>query len=75
MSAATLGERTFSIPLAAGQLFPALPRDGVRSSDDLMHIEGLKAIDGAVYFAPRSSAYAFTHNIVHRNLYRVQVPR
>jgi len=64
--------RTYSFPLAPGQMWPSIPPGGFRSEAEMARTPGSKSYD--VYdFAPGpvDGVYAFTRESVQRNLYRV----
>jgi hypothetical protein len=65
---------TYAIPLRPGQVIPSLPRDGIRSADDIGKIPGAQRLGKLRAFqcgAP--PAYAFMRVTSQRNIYRVPV--
>lgn len=69
-------EKTFVIPVPADKTLPDLPPSGVRSETEAEALPGTFTISpGGVAPGPSPSLYAFTRTVVHRNLYRIPVPR
>jgi hypothetical protein len=66
---------SYSVPLAAGEVFPQIPAGGFRSADEIAQLPGARRIDEAgLVPGPSSDVYAFYRGTVQRNLYRIPVP-
>ena len=65
--------RTYIIPLSAGEQLPPIPREGFRSEDDVANIPGARRIDARTVPGPTPEVYAFYRGTTQRNLYRVPV--
>ena len=66
---------SYSVPLAAGEVFPQIPAGGFRSVEEIGQLPGARRIDEAGLVPGASSdVYAFYRGSVQRNLYRVPVP-
>ena len=63
-------ERTYVLPLAAGEDLPRLPKGGFQDAADL-GARGARVIDAPAFPAPRGQNYAFLQRSYHRNLYRI----
>ncbi|MBZ5618952.1 MAG: hypothetical protein LAQ69_09545 [Acidobacteriia bacterium] len=69
------GEKTFAIPLRAGEIFPPLPEGGIRSEADVKALPGAQLVfDGRAAMGSNPSIYAYSQEIVQRNLFRVPLP-
>ncbi|HEY1760233.1 MAG TPA: protein kinase [Bryobacteraceae bacterium] len=67
--------KTYAIPLPAGHMFPDFPPAGFQSSADLEKLPGVRVIDSYdVGPGPTPDVYAFSHETVHRNLFRIPLP-
>jgi Tol biopolymer transport system component len=66
----TGAEKTYLIPLRAGEDLPTLPARGLRQEADLKALHP-KVIDGEAIAAPGGTSYAFLRREQHRNLYRI----
>jgi DNA-binding winged helix-turn-helix (wHTH) protein/Tol biopolymer transport system component len=68
--------RTLAIPLAPGEMLPALPPEGIRGVADLDRFPGARLIDEGRQFAPSPTfgTYAFVSTTTHRNLFRIGLP-
>jgi Tol biopolymer transport system component len=67
--------RTFVIPLARGML-PDVPAGGIHAEADLNGMPVVQKIDGYVYPSDReASQVAYSRITIHRNIYRVSIPR
>lgn len=66
--------KTFIIPLPAGQSFPRLPAAGIRSEHEVRTLPGAQLVrNGLALMGPDPSIYAFSRELVQRNLYRVPI--
>jgi len=71
------------VPVSAGSELPSLPRSGLNSADDIAAIRGAYVVqrtiptkDMAGFAAsPTLSTFAVIRTAVHRNLYRIPLPR
>jgi len=69
------GGQTFIVPLAPGEALPRIPAGGFSSDDDIAHLPGARRIDAeGVVPGPSANVYAFYHNTIQRNLYRIPIP-
>ena len=66
--------QTIVFPLPTGRDLPTLPDFNVDSPIDPGKIPGVKVIDAAIGPGLTSSAYVYTRQSVHRNLYSIPVP-
>jgi hypothetical protein len=63
--------KTLAIPLAAGQILPAIPESGVESLDS-SRFPGARMINGYnVSPSPDLSIFAYVKTTMHRNLFRI----
>jgi DNA-binding winged helix-turn-helix (wHTH) protein/Tol biopolymer transport system component len=68
------GGQTFIVPLAPGEALPRIPAGGFPSDDDIAHLPGARRIDAeGVVPGPSANVYAFYHNTIQRNLYRIPI--
>jgi serine/threonine protein kinase len=68
------GQPTYAIPLRAGHALPEIPANGISCLDDLKNIKGVRVIPQNTFTATSPDAYVYTHQNIHRNLYRVPIP-
>ena len=67
---------TYVVPLPPGRMLPSLPTGGFQSEAEIRGIPGVRVIDNAdVAPGPVPDMYAFSREIVQRNLYRIPVPK
>ena len=66
---------TYIVPLPPARVLPQIPEGGFRSEAEIAKLPGVRVID-AYYAAPgpSSEVYAFSHETVQRNLYRIPAP-
>lgn len=66
---------TYAIPLAPGQMLPAIPAGGFPSREAIAALPGVRLVseEKNVYPGPNPSIYAFTKVTAQRNIYRVPV--
>ena len=65
-----------AIPVPAGETLPNLPPSGITGLDVLAAFPGSRVIDGYLSSpGPDPSIYAYVKTTVHRNLFRVPLPR
>jgi serine/threonine protein kinase/Tol biopolymer transport system component len=63
---------TFSIPLAAGRIAPALPDGGIRTVEDIAALSGARRIPQLrAFMGDDPSVYVFLRATPQRNIYRV----
>ena len=65
---------TFVVPLAPGQVLPALPAAGIQSEADLISWKGRRVIPTDVFLGPDPNVYLYVRTSTQRNLYRIQIP-
>ena len=66
---------SYSVPLAAGEVFPPIPTGGFHSSEEMARLPGARRIDEAgLVPGPSAGVYAFYRGTVQRNLYRIPIP-
>jgi serine/threonine protein kinase len=63
-------EKTYIVPLKAGEDLPRLPEGGWQTEADLGP-RGVRVIDKRAFPAPGGQGYAFLEQSFHRNLYRI----
>ncbi|MGH9659546.1 MAG: TolB family protein, partial [Bryobacteraceae bacterium] len=67
--------RTYVLPLPARKMFPEMPPGGFRSEAEIASLPGVRIIDSPdVEPGPAPEVYAFSRQMVQRNLYRVPLP-
>jgi hypothetical protein len=67
---------TYVVPLPPGRMLPAMPASGYQSAEEIAAIPGARVIHNAdVAPGPTPDVYAFSHETVQRNLYRIPVPK
>jgi hypothetical protein len=72
----TSSGKTVAIPIRSGEIFPKLPPFGIYGMDDAALFPGSRVIDGwNISPGPDPSVYAYVKATVHRNLFRIPVPR
>jgi hypothetical protein len=71
-------DKVFAVPLQHGQIFPSLPKLGLKSDEEIMQVAGTRVINtpdtGDIAFTSSLSVYAFDRTTVRRNLYRIPLP-
>ena len=72
----TSSGKTVAIPIPSGQIFPNLRPSGVYGMDDAASFPDSRVIDGwNISPGPDPSVFAYVKATVHRNLFRIPVPR
>jgi hypothetical protein len=67
--------QTYALPLPPGHLLPESFSKGFPSTAQLAKLPGVRVIpSNDVAAGPSAEVYAFTHETVQRNLYRIPVP-
>ena len=67
--------RTYLVPLQNGQMFPPIPPGGFQTESEIQKLRPLRVIDSYdVAPGPAPDTYAYSREIVGRNLYRIPVP-
>jgi len=68
-------ERTWIVPLARGQIFPQIPKEGFSSESEIGKLPGARLIDAAQAVPGQApDMYAFVRSTIQRNLYRIPLP-
>jgi hypothetical protein len=71
----TSAGKTAAIPIPVGEMFPHLPPSGIGVEDALL-LRGARVIDGFnISPGPDPSVFAYVKTTVHRNLFRIPLPR
>jgi hypothetical protein len=66
------GEKTFVIPVPAGQSLPDLPPSGIDPSTKAADLHGASIIDhGLITPGPNPSEYVFLKTDLQRNLFQI----
>jgi len=66
---------TYSVALAPGQILPPIPAGGFRSEDQIASLPGARRGPAwPVVGGPSPDVYAFYHEAIQRNLYRIPIP-
>jgi hypothetical protein len=70
------GNSTYFVPLAPGQILPPIPAGGFLSEDEIASLPGASRGPAwpVVAFGPSSDVYAFYHESIQRNVYRIPTP-
>jgi eukaryotic-like serine/threonine-protein kinase len=66
-------DRSYVVPLAAGELLPPIPPGGFRSEKELAALPGARRIDAVAVPGPSPDVYAFYRTTTQRNLYRIPI--
>ncbi len=64
---------TYLVPLAAGEMFPPIPSEGLHSEGDVAALPGARKIEGDVVPGPSPDVYAFLRQTIQRNLHRIPI--
>lgn len=65
----------YSVPLAAGESLPPIPKGGFHSDEEIARLPGARRVDAEwVVPGPSAGVYAFYRSTVQRNLYRIPIP-
>ena len=71
----TSRDKTYVFPLTPGRPLPESIIDGLPSEQDIVKLPGVRVIASTdVVPGQTADTYAFTHESVQRNLYRIPVP-
>jgi hypothetical protein len=66
---------SYSVPLAAGEIFPPIPAGGFHSDDEMARLPGAHRIEeSGLVMGSSAGVYAFYRGAVQRNLYRIPLP-
>ena len=65
---------TFLVTLESGSMLPRWPAQGIRSRDDLKHLQIARAFDGWIYPSHTGSTHVFARSTTQRNIHRVPLP-
>jgi len=67
--------RTYVLATQPGSVFPKLPPGGFESEAEIAAVPGVRVIDaGDIGAGPSPDVYAFSREVVQRNLYRIPLP-
>ena len=64
---------TYLVPVAAGEMFPPFPREGLHSERDVAALPGARKIEGGAVPGPSPDVYAFHRQTMQRNLHRIPI--
>ena len=64
---------TYLVPLAPGETFPPIPREGLHSEKDVAALPGARKIEAGAVPGPSPDVYAFQRQTIQRNLYRIPI--
>jgi hypothetical protein len=64
---------TYLVPLAAGEMFPPFPREGLHSERDVAKLPGARKVEGGAVPGPSPDVYAFHRQTIQRNLHRIPI--
>jgi len=67
------GDTTYLVPLAAGEMFPPFPREGLHSEKDVAALPGARKLEGGAAPGPSPDVYAFLRQTIQRNLHRIPI--
>jgi hypothetical protein len=67
-------DRTYMMPLAAGEAMPALPPGGLLTEAQIAGLPGIRRIDALIVPGTSPGVYAFYRGTTQRNLYRIPLP-
>ena len=67
------GDSTFFVPLAAGEMFPPFPREGLYTEQDVTALPGARKFEGGAVPGPSPDVYAFHRQTIQRNLHRIPI--
>jgi Tol biopolymer transport system component len=63
---------TYVLPIAAGSQLPAVPAEGFATHEEIGRLPGVETLPfGDVMPGPTSDTYAYSRDVVTRNLYRI----
>jgi len=66
--------RTLLVTLESGSMLPRWPAQGIRSRDDVNHLQIAREIEGWIYPSNTGSTYVFSRSTTQRNIHRVRLP-
>ena len=66
-------DSTYFVPLAAGEMFPPFPREGLHSEKDVAALPGARKTEGGAVPGPSPDVYAFLRQTIQRNLHRIPI--
>ena len=70
----SLNKGSYALPLLQATGLPKLPASGIAGLEDLTNAKGVAVIPEFVGSAVSPSVYAYTHENIRRNLYRIPLP-
>ena len=67
------GDSTYFVPLAAGEMFPPFPPEGLHTEQDVTALPGARKFEGGAVPGPSPDVYAFRRQTIQRNLHRIPI--
>ena len=64
---------TYLVPLAAGEMFPPFPPEGMQSEQGVAALPGARKIESGAVPGPSPDLYAFYRQTIQRNLHRIPI--
>jgi len=64
---------TYLVPLAAGEMFPRFPREGLHSEKEVAALPGARKLEEGAVPGPTPDVYAFQRQTIQRNLHRIPI--
>jgi hypothetical protein len=64
---------TYFVPLAAGEIFPPFPPEGLHSERDVAKLPGARKLEAGAVPGPSPDVYAFHRQTIQRNLHRIPI--
>ena len=64
---------TYFVPLAAGEMFPPFPPEGLHSERDVARLPGARKLEAGAVPGPSPDVYAFHRQTIQRNLHRIPI--
>jgi eukaryotic-like serine/threonine-protein kinase len=64
---------TYLVPLAAGEMFPPFPREGLHSERDVAALPGARKVEEGTVPGPSPDVYAIVRQTIQRNLHRIPI--
>ena len=65
--------RTYIVPLSRGMTLPKIPAGGFHSEEEVAALPGARKLDAEGTPGPSRDIYAFEHQTIQRNLYRIPI--
>jgi Tol biopolymer transport system component len=70
----TPDNRSYLVPLPAGEALPPIPAKGFQSEEDVASLPGARRFDVRIVPGPSADLYAFYRTTTQRNLFRIPIP-